>query len=135
MNIINGHAEICSCLSCEDTELTIYKGNTVSFYVIPKYEDGTRVELKEGDKILFSVSSKPGNKNDIVISKTVDKSNEDENGFVKVVLAPEDTSTLLSSLYYYDIAILFSDGSFYTFIPCSRFVLKDTIGSKSMLEN
>lgn len=122
-----------NCL--KSNNLALYRGNSADFVLKPIYEDGTDVALEEGDRILFTVCSRPDSQSEIRYSRVFDMNDCDAEGRIVLRLKPEDTVKFQVHTYWYDVAICFADGSFYTFVPYSRFDILPTLGDVRMLQN
>lgn len=116
---------------CHD--LTLFRGNSADFLIKPVYEDGTDVTLEDGDRILFTVRSRPDAHSMPVYSRVFSRRDYDEDGQIVLHLKPKDTVKFPVHTHWYDVAICFADGSFYTFVPYSRFDIRSALGDVDML--
>ena len=116
---------------CND--ITIYRGNSADFVIKPVYENGEEVRLGKGDRILFTVRSRPDAQSITYFSKVFEKKDYNDKGELVLHLKPKDTVRLSVHTYWYDVAICFSDGTFYTFVPYSKFDILPTLGDVDML--
>ena len=113
--------------------IALYRGNSADFVIKPVYEDGTDVVLKKGDRILFTVRSRPDAHSITYFSRVFGWKDHDKNGQIVLHLKPEDTVKFDVHTYWYDVAICFADGTFYTFVPYSRFDIMPALGDVDML--
>lgn len=116
---------------CHD--LALFRGNSADFILKPVYEDGTEVTLADGDRILFTVRSRPDAHSMTVYSRVFSQRDYDEEGHIVLHLKPKDTVKFSVHTYWYDVAICFADGTFYTFIPYSKFDIRPALGDVDML--
>ena len=117
----------------ESNDITLYRGNSADFVLKPVYENGTNVVLEKGDRILFTVRSRPDRQSREYYKKVLCEKDYDKKGQLVLHLKPEDTLNMEVHTYWYDVAICFADGTFYTFVPFSRFDVLPTLGDVSML--
>ena len=113
--------------------IALYRGNSADFVLKPIYEDGTDVTLEEGDRILFTVRSRPDAHSMTVYSRVFSQRDYDGESQMILHLKPADTVKFPVHTYWYDVAICFADGSFYTFVPFSRFDILPALGDVDML--
>lgn len=119
--------------SCNN--IALYRGNSADFTLKPIYEDGTDVTLEEGDRILFTVRSRPDAYSVMHYSRVFGMNDCDAEGRIVLHLKPEDTVKFQVHTYWYDVAICFADGTFYTFVPFSRFDILPALGDVGMLSD
>lgn len=119
----------CGC----SAEITLYRGNSANYIIKPVYDSGEDVTLQEGDKILFVVRSSPDSRARVYLSKTLTMADYDEEGQLILSFAPQDTVNMQEYTYYYDLSVGFADGTFYTFIPFSKFVILPALGDVKMM--
>ena len=117
---------------CND--ITLYRGNSADFIITPVYDDGEKVILQEGDTILFVVRSAPDSRARTYFSRRLTLADYDGEGQLILHIAPQDTVGLQECTYWYDVSVCFSDGTFYTFIPYSKFSLLPALGDVNMIE-
>lgn len=118
-------------------DLELYRGNSVAFEVIPVDEAGETIKLGTGDKIIFSISLSPNSPSPTtrrVYSRILTANDYDSEDRLIIELKPHDTMQLQDRTYWYDVAIYFSDGQLYTFIPFSKLVVKPAGSDISILE-
>lgn len=115
--------------------LALHRGNSADFILKPIYEDGADVALEEGDRILFTVRSRPVAHSMTLYSRVFDMNDCDAEGRIVLHLKPEDTVKFQVHTYWYDVAICFADGSFYTFVPYSKFDIMPALGDVGMLSD
>lgn len=115
--------------------LTLYRGNSADFVIKPIYENGEEVKLGKGDRILFTVRSRPDGQSREFFKKVFDRKDCNSKGELVLRLKPEDTVRFEVHTYWYDVAICFSDGSFYTFVPYSKFDILPALGDVNMLHH
>lgn len=98
--------------------ITKYNSGVIS---VEPIIDGTNepYELQDGDIVILSVKSTIGD-DEPVLQKTYTKEEctdcESDTTEITLTIEPEDTANLDYYDYVYDVAILSSDGGFYTFI-------------------
>ncbi len=110
-------------------DIKLIRGNT-AFYDIEVYIGDEPYTLHEDDVIKFTVKKGTDKNCPVILEKKVTALNYDENSILKVEFSPEDTIDLKTDRYFYDCAIQFPDGDFYTFISKSDFVITDAISEK-----
>lgn len=113
--------------------IALYRGNSADFVIKPIYEDGTDVVLEEGDRILFTVRTRPDAHSIPYYSRVFTLRDCDKEGRIVLHLKPKDTVKFSVHTYWYDVAICFADGSFYTFVPYSKFDIMPALGDVDML--
>ena len=116
---------------CHD--IALHRGNSAFFTLKPINGDGEKITLKEGDRILFTVRPRPDKQSAVVFSRVFDMNDYDEEGQIVLHLKPKDTVEFQVHTYWYDVAICFADGSFFTFVPFSRFDILPALGDVDML--
>lgn len=114
------------------SQISLTRGNTAVLDILPWTDTPDEpLFLEEKDKVLFTVRHPFGK---IVFQKVLTKSDQEEDGYIKLVITPEDTVDMVSAEYNYDVMIIFEDGESYTFIPKSIFQILPAIGSYKDLE-
>lgn len=116
---------------CNDIALP--RGNSAFFTLKPLTEDGEKITLEEGDRILFTVRSRPDSQSAVFFSRVFSMKDYDDEGQIVLHLRPKDTVGFQVHTYWYDVAICFADGTFYTFVPFSRFDILPALGDVDML--
>ena len=100
-------------------EIKIRRGRSKVIEAPVIYRDGSALSLESGDVVRFAVRASADG--ETLINKTMIY--DDNENKVALTLAPADTSSLELGHYYYDIAIDFSDGTFYDLVEWSEFDL------------
>lgn len=88
------------------------QGNSVEINISPLDDEGNAYIMAEGDKVVFKAASKCRGE----IKKVFTDADQDEEGYLILMLTPDDTSKLRPGIYDYDCIYIFADGSAYTFI-------------------
>lgn len=101
----------------ESKKIIITRGDTASMLVTVKTIDGSDYPLAAGDIITLTVRKTPDS--EIAIQKVAD-----ENHYITI--APEDTSSLDTGLYVYDVQLKEGD-NIYTIVPMSFFELRSEV--------
>ncbi len=97
-------------LSTNSNEIRITKGDTMSVEVELKNLDGSLYEMKEGDKIVFSVKQRLSDKYEVLLEKAG----------LPFEFSAEDTN-LPTGKYYYDVVLTSRAGDRVTVIEPSLF--------------
>ena len=123
-----------NCLARQPyNDIALYRGNSADFVLKPISVDGEKVTLEEGDRILFTVRSRPDALSVTHFSRVFTMNDYDEEGQIVLHLRPKDTVKFDVHTYWYDVAICFADGTFYTFVPYSKFDILAALGDVGML--
>lgn len=98
--------------------IMLTQGNSAEIDVTPLDEEGSPIELQEGDKVIFKVMWRQRNR---ILKKELTAADWDsEEKALKLVLTPEDTVYLPVGTYEFDCLYIFADGSAYTFIDMAQ---------------
>ena len=98
-------------------KMCLTRGDTCEFTIELFNEDGTPFEPSAHDVVLFSIKKNLNDENSLL----------EKTGLI-IRIESEDTKDLPIATYYYDIKILFEDGSVQTVIPSNFFELKYNVG-------
>lgn len=101
--------------------ITLTKGD--SFYATVAMTDKTTGETytpQEGDVVRFGVK-KNVNEETCIIEKVI------PNDTLELYLAPNDTESLATGSYVYDVELTYADGNKDTFINKATFILADEV--------
>ena len=88
--------------------ISLTRGDTATFRLQIKNQDGTDYEITPDDQVLFTVKRSP-NDEEIVIQKAA------VNNYITIV--PRETDDLAYGTYYYDVELRRPDGFVATVIP------------------
>ena len=124
-----------NCLPRQPCHLSLFRGNSADFVIKSVYENGEEVKLKDGDRILFTVRTRADAHSMTVFSRVFSARDYDEEGQIVLRLKPKDTVKFPVHTYWYDVAICFADGGFYTFVPYSKFDICAALGDVDMLRH
>lgn len=111
-------------------DIRIYRGNTAVVNISVSVS-GKNYMLEDGDIIKFTVKTDKCVHNEKVIEKILTADDYNDEGGLEITLNPEDTAYLKTGNYVYDCGLQFANGSFYTFIPKSSFVLLEALSEKN----
>lgn len=103
----------------ENNVISFPRGDTFSFVIEITTEDGLPYELKENDKLVFSVK-KTSKQKEFLIKKEIDSS-------LTVTLNHEDTSNLPFGTYVYDVQLTSDVYGTKTLIEPTNFILRDEV--------
>lgn len=95
-------------LKVVNNAINLTRGDTATFSLKIKNQDGTDYDISEEDQILFTVKKSP-NDEEIVIQKAA------VNNYITIV--PRETDDLAYGTYYYDVELRRPDGFVATVIP------------------
>lgn len=110
--------------------LSIVRGTSFPFSVKLTDALGDRLELEEGDLLLFGVKRFPEHKKYQFLKQlTHEDYNSEIGGYVFEIL-PEDTMDFVFDKYYYDVGLQTVQGEFFTVIECSTLEIRPGITSK-----
>ena len=110
--------------------LSIVRGTSFPFSVKLTDALGDRLELDEGDVLLFGVKRFPEHKKYQFLKKlTKDDYNEQIGGYI-FEIKPEDTKDFVFGKYYYDVGLQTAEGNFYTVVECSILEIRPGITAK-----
>ena len=100
----------------DDKKIILTRGDTASILVSVKTLDGKDYDIGDGT-VTLTIRRSPNTQ--IAVQKVAD-----ENHYI--VIAPEDTSSLETGLYVYDIQLRQGD-NIYTIVPMSFFELRSEV--------
>lgn len=103
----------------DNLTITISRGDTATIAVKVEAEDGETVDgtmLMSLKKIISSEKT--------IWQKSVDIS----EGTVEYSISADDTNDLVFGTYYWDLRVVFGDGTVYTPISPKKFVVAEVIG-------
>ncbi len=98
-------------------KIILTRGDTASMLISVKTLDGSDYPLAAGDIITLTMRKAPNT--EIAMQKVAD-----ENHYITI--APEDTSSLDTGLYIYDVQLRQGD-NIYTIVPLSFFELRSEV--------
>lgn len=116
----------------DENVIKLTRGNSALIDITPiDNSTGAPFILSEGDKVLFTVKSKSGEK---VLQKVLTNENygDEEDTSLNCEITQEDTINLITGEYYYDCLLLTSDDQAVTFIS-SSLVIQKAIGTANDL--
>lgn len=99
-------------------EIRMTRGDTESFTISITGQDNLEYELKDGDKLVFTVKQSVYDEKVIIQKQIIDKS---------FIIDHEDTTNLLYGTYYYDVQLTFANGSVCTVIKPSKFIVCEEV--------
>lgn len=103
----------------EDNIIKFHRGDTYSFSIDLLIDEGIPYELKDTDKLVFTVK-KTVNTSKVLIQKTITSD-------LSVIIEHADTADLAYGNYVYDVQLTQAGGIVQTVIgPCS-FILEDEV--------
>ena len=105
----------------EGTDIFMTRGDTGSITVTVKNKAGKIVPLVDGDTLYLTVKESKATTVK-ALQKTVTAFQEDGRGVIPI--NPADTSGLKFGNYWYDIQLNKADGSVYTIVKHSRFIVE-----------
>ena len=108
----------------KDNEITLTQGNSAELDITPRDEEGNVIVPEEGDKVIFVVKS---HRKEVLRKELTMNDWDNEQNALILILQPEDTINLPAIGYEYDCLYVFADGSKYTFIDKTAFVLVQAI--------
>lgn len=108
----------------KDNEIVLTQGNSAEIDITPLDADGKIVVPSEGDKVIFVVKS---HRKEVFRKELTLNDWDNEQNALILILQPEDTINLPAIGYEYDCLYVFADGSKYTFIDKTPFVLVQAI--------
>lgn len=112
--------------------ISLTKGNTAVLDILPWIDTPDNpVFLEENDKVLFTIKHLFGN---VMLQRVLTKSDQNEDGCVKLTIYPEETINMAPAEYTYDVVLIFESGESYTFIPKSTFQILPAVGTYQDLE-
>ena len=110
--------------------LSIVRGTSFPFSVKLTDALGDRLEMDEGDVLLFGVKRFPENKKyQFLKTLTKDDYNPNLGGYI-IVIKTEDTKDFVFDKYYYDVGLQTAEGDFYTVVECSILEIRPGITAK-----
>lgn len=95
--------------------ITLTKGDSAKLKLKLYDAQNKLLTLKEGDTAVLTIKQNIDSE-DVVLQLTVDDAQQ-------FTFAPADTAELECGQYCYDIQVTLADGSVYTVIPPSRFII------------
>lgn len=95
--------------------ITLTKGDSAKLKLKLYDTQNKLLTLKEGDTAVLTIKQNIDSE-DVVLQLTVDDAQQ-------FTFAPADTTELECGQYCYDIQVTLADGSVYTVIPPSRFII------------
>lgn len=98
-------------------KMFLTRGDSCEFSIQLYKEDGTPFEPEVDDIVLFSIK-----KNINTVEPLIEK-----KGLI-IHIESEDTRNLPIGIYYYDVKVLFGDGSVQTAIPSNLFEITQNVG-------
>ena len=114
-------------------EIKLTRGNSCEIDTTPFIQETKQpIKLGEGDKILFTVRSPSGK---IYIKKILTNDDYDEDNNITIKLEPIDTINIKPFNYVYDLLLVFADGSAYTYVDTSNFIITQAVGTINDIED
>lgn len=101
----------------KNKKIILTRGDTASMLIQIVDLDGKKYEIEENDVITMTLRKTPNSQ--VAMQKVAD-----ENHYI--VIAPEDTSSLNTGLYVYDVQLRSGD-NIYTIVPMSYFELRSEV--------
>ena len=98
-------------------KMFLTRGDTAEFNIELYNEDGTIFVPSVDDVVLFSLKKNLNDENPLL----------EKTGLI-IHIDSEDTRDFAIATYYYDVKVLFGDGSVQTVIPSNLFELKHNVG-------
>lgn len=95
-------------LKVVNNSISLTRGDTATFRLQIKNQDGTDYEIADDDQVLFTIK-KATNTEEIIVQKSAINN--------RIVIMPEETSNLSYGTYYYDVELRRPDGFVATVIP------------------
>lgn len=110
-------------LTVRGTNITMNRCDSVYITVTVRKNDGTEMELGEGDTLYFAAKRKATDKDYAIAPKPL----LNENGHGVLELCPEDTEQLEFGTYIYDVQLVTAGGTVSTVIKPSQLVIEESI--------
>lgn len=98
-------------------KIIITKGDSAAMFVSIVDNDGIEYEIKDSDEVRLTVKKPGGNE---LFHKIADEDKQ-------ITFFPEDTSSLNTGLYIYDIQLTTEDGYIYTIIPANYLQITEEV--------
>lgn len=86
------------------------RGDTLPFKTKISLQDETAITTEDIDTLLITARIKTTKTSPIIFQKTLEDVTIDQEGYLHVVIEPEDTQELAYGVYYFDIEITLNTG-------------------------
>lgn len=100
-------------------KITLTRGDSAELSIKVSKRDGSLYELNPNDKLTFTIKKTITDENPLL--------QKEFTGNNVVVLTPEDTKPLSFGKHIYDIQLSLADGSIYTVVPSSEFIIAEEV--------
>lgn len=101
----------------KNKKIILTRGDTASMLIQIIDSEGKAYEIQDTDVITFTMRKTP--KSEIAVQKVADSNHY-------ILIAPDDTSSLNTGLYVYDVQLRSGD-NIYTIVPMSYFELRNEV--------